>query len=62
MPIRSYTNRSKEDIQREPQLYKPDVLEDLLEESELVVVRWKEVSIWSMCTTRLSEALTVSCA
>ncbi len=38
-------NHSKEDLQREllQELYKPDVLEDLLKESELVVARRKEV-------------------
>ena len=38
-------NHSKENLQREllQELYKPDVLEDLLKESELVVARRKEV-------------------
>ncbi|KAI0049869.1 hypothetical protein FA95DRAFT_1604029 [Auriscalpium vulgare] len=38
-------NRSKEDLQREllQELYKPDVLDDLLQESEFVVSRRKEV-------------------
>jgi vacuolar protein sorting-associated protein 1 len=38
-------NHSKENLQREllQELYKPDVLEDLLKESELVVTRRKEV-------------------
>ena len=38
-------NHSKENLQREllQELYKPDVLEDLLQESELVVSRRKEV-------------------
>ena len=38
-------NHSKESLQREllQELYKPDVLEDLLQESELVVSRRKEV-------------------
>jgi hypothetical protein len=38
-------NYSKENLQREllQELYKPDVLEDLLKESELVVARRKEV-------------------
>ena len=38
-------NHSKENLQREilQELYKPDVLEDLLKESELVVDRRKEV-------------------
>jgi dynamin 1-like protein len=38
-------NHSKESLQREllQELYKPDVLEDLLKESELVVARRKEV-------------------
>ena len=38
-------NHSKENLQREllQELYKPDVLEDLLKESELVVSRRKEV-------------------
>jgi hypothetical protein len=39
-------NHSKENLQREllQELYKPDVLEDLLKESELVVARRKEVA------------------
>ena len=38
-------NHSKENLQREllQELYKPDVLEDLLKESELIVARRKEV-------------------
>ena len=38
-------NHAKEDLQREllEELYKPDVLEDLLKESEYVVNRRKEV-------------------
>jgi replication fork clamp-binding protein CrfC len=38
-------NHSKENLQREllQELYKPDVLEDLFKESELVVARRKEV-------------------
>jgi hypothetical protein len=38
-------NHSKENLQREllQELYKPDVLDDLLKESELVVARRKEV-------------------
>ena len=38
-------NYSKENLQREllQELYKPDVLDDLLKESEQVVVRRKEV-------------------
>jgi hypothetical protein len=37
-------NHSKENLQREllQELYRPDVLEDLLKESELVVARRKE--------------------
>ena len=37
-------NHSKENLQREllQELYKPDVLEGLLKESELVIARWKE--------------------
>ena len=38
-------NHSKENLQREllQELYKPDVLEDLLQESELVVARRREI-------------------
>lgn len=38
----------KEILQRELKLHEPDVLDDLLEESELVVTRWKEVSIYAV--------------
>ena len=45
-------NHSKENLQREllQELYKPDVLEDLLKESELVVARRKEVvsMVWTL--------------
>ena len=40
---------SKESLQREllQELYEPDVLEDLLQESELVVARQRRLSVWS---------------
>ena len=41
----TFVNHSKENLQREllQELYKPDVLEDLLQESELVVARRREI-------------------
>ena len=40
---------SKENLQREllQELYEPDVLEDLLQESKLVVARQRRLSVWS---------------
>ena len=42
-------NHSKEILQREllQELYEPDVLEGLLQESELVVGRRRRLSVWS---------------
>jgi len=50
-------NHSKENLQREllQELYKPDVLEDLLKESELVVARRKEVASMVQALNKAEE-------
>ncbi|KAH9032338.1 Dynamin GTPase effector domain-containing protein [Lactarius deliciosus] len=53
-------NHSKENLQREllQELYKPDVLEDLLKESELVVARRKEVVSMVQALNKAEECVT----
>ena len=52
-------NHSKENLQREllQELYKPDVLEDLLKESELVVARRKEVTSMVQALNKAEECV-----
>lgn len=52
-------NHSKENLQREllQELYKPDVLEDLLKESELVVARRKEVASMVQALNKAEESV-----
>lgn len=55
-------NHSKENLQREllQELYKPDVLEDLLKESELVVARRKEVISMVQALNKAEEYVPLS--
>ena len=54
-------NHSKENLQREllQELYKPDVLEDLLKESELVVTRRKEVVSMVQALNKAEECVPI---
>jgi vacuolar protein sorting-associated protein 1 len=56
-------NHSKENLQREllQELYKPDVLEDLLKESELVVARRKEVIGMVQALNKAEECVPIIC-
>ena len=55
-------NHSKENLQREllQELYKPDVLEDLLKESELIVARRKEVVSMVQALNKAEEYVSFS--
>jgi hypothetical protein len=56
-------NHSKENLQREllQELYKPDVLEDLLKESELIVARRKEVVGMVQALNKAEECVPIIC-
>ena len=53
-------NHSKENLQREllQELYKPEVLDDLLKESEFVVTRRKEVMSMLSALNKAEECVT----
>ena len=55
-------NYSKDNLQREllQELYKPEVLDDLLKESELVVARRKEVMSMVQALNKAEEYVPVS--